>query len=190
MAEVPNSETGRLLLNRLETAMGPVHTLHPVDGGGAQGAAVWHAVLSSGEHVAVKRHAHAGAGEVEFGVLQMLYQLGTPVPRPLQWIPQQHVLITEWVGQRTLAAAIHEATKTLPGATEELRQLAKNLLNGFITLETAFQGMADRLALHGTGERQRRHAEVRAAAAGPRDSPAAGGLLRSLDAAELGNKLA
>ena len=72
VAEVPNGEIGRMFLNRLEAAMGPVHTLHPVDGGGAQGAAVWHAVLSSGEHVAVKRHAHAGAGEVEFGVLQML----------------------------------------------------------------------------------------------------------------------
>ena len=162
MAEVPNIETGRTFLNRLEAAMGPVHTLHPVDGGGAQGAEVWHAVLSSGEHVAVKRHAHAGAGEVEFGVLHMLYQLGTPVPRPLQWVPQQRVLITEWVGQRTLAEAIHEAHQDPTRHTEELRRLAKSLLKGCNSLETAFQGMADRLALHATGERQRRHAEARA----------------------------
>ena len=109
VAEVPNSEIGQILLNRLEAALGPMHSLQPVAGGGAQGAEVWHAVLSSGEHVAVKRHAHDGAGEVEFGVLHMLYRLGTPVPRPLQWLPQQRELITEWVGQRTLAAAIHEA---------------------------------------------------------------------------------
>ena len=162
MAEVTDSQIGGMFLNRLEAALGPMHSLQPVAGGGAQGAAVWHAVLSSGEHAAVKRHAHDGAGEVEFGVLQMLYQLGTPVPRPLQWIPQQRVLITEWVGQRTLAAAIQEAQQGPTRHTEALRRLAKSLLKGCTSLETAFQGMADRLALHGTGERQRRHAEVRA----------------------------
>ena len=162
MAQINNSEIGQILLNRLEAALGPMHSLQPVAGGGAQGADVWRAILASGEHFAVKRHAHDGAGEVEFGVLHMLYQLGTPVPRPLQWLPQQRVLITEWVGQRTLAAAIQEAHQCPTRHTEELRGLAKSLLKGCTSLETAFQGMADRLALHGTGERQRRHAEVRA----------------------------
>ena len=132
-----------------------------VPGGGAQSAAVWHAIFATGKQIAVKKHAHAGAGEVEFGVLQMLHTLGAPVVRPLQWDTQLGVLTSEWVEQRTLAAAI--STVSVPQQRKEhaLPTLAQSLMRGCFTLETAFEGIAERLPLRTTGEPQRRQAEVR-----------------------------
>lgn len=158
---MPASDFAQALQHYLESSLGPLQSLCPVPGGGAQGAAVWHAILASGKQIAVKKHAHAGAGEVEFGVLQMLHTLGAPAVRPLRWDPHLGVLTSEWVGQRTLAAAV--SAVNLPQARKEqaLHTLAQSLLRGCVALETAFAGIAERLPLRATGEPQRRQAEVR-----------------------------
>ena len=162
MNDTRESETSRALRDRLGCAVGAVRSLQPVTGGGAQGADVWRAVLASGAQVAVKRHLHAGAGAVEFGVLRMLHRLGAPVAPPLHWDPQQRLLITQWVGTRTLTAAIQGAAARPAHRPHDLRQLTNGLLKGIAALETAFQGLGARLPLDETSERQRRHAEVRA----------------------------
>lgn len=145
----------------MNRTLGPLDSLRPVLGGGAQGAEVWHAMLASGEQCAVKRHEHAGAGEVEFGVLQMLFNLGAPVVRPLQWDPQVRILVTEWAGNRTLATAMHEAPKSQSAQARQLSPLAQRLVRGCTALETAFAGLSERLLLRTQGEQQRRHAEAR-----------------------------
>ncbi len=162
MSEAPEYEKSHALRSKLEAQIGPLHSLRPVTGGGAQGAKVWLGVLASGKQVAVKQHKYAGAGEIEFGVLEMLYRLGAPVARPLHWQPELRVLITEWIGSRTLAAAIHEADQRQDSQSHDLRRMSYSLLQGCIALETAFQGLAARMPLSKTGEQQRRHAEVRA----------------------------
>ena len=151
----------RTLQHYLESSLGPLQSLCPVLGGGAQGAAVWHAIFASGKQIAVKKHVHAGAGEIEFGVLKMLYNLGAPVARPLQWDPYLGILTSEWVGQRTLAAAISAVSVPQPRKEHALRTLAQSLMRGCIALETACVGIAERLPLRATGEPQRRQAEVR-----------------------------
>lgn len=140
--------------------MESIRVLRPVDGGGAQGAKVWHAVLVTGEQIAVKQHSHAGAGEVEFGVLHMLHGLGAPVVRPLQWDAESQVLTTEWVGRHTLAATMHEPAARLSKQEFELPYLAQSLVRGCIGLETAFSGLANRLPRRTKGELQRRHSEL------------------------------
>lgn len=150
------------LREHLTSAVGPVRSLRPVAGGGAQGAEVWHVVLATGEQAAVKRHAHAAAGEVEFGVLRMLYRLGAPVPKPLHWDPRQRILITAWAGTRTLAEEIQAAQPLPIRQRNGLRGLAHALVKGSTALETAFHGLAARLPLDKTGERHRREAEARA----------------------------
>ena len=147
--------------SHLKRTLGPLHTLRPVLGGGAQGAEVWHATLASGEQCAVKRHEHVGAGEVEFGVLKMLYNLGAPVVRPLQWYPQMRILVTEWTGMRTLATAMHEAPESHSEQARHLGSLALRLVRGCTALETAFAGFTERLPLRAQGEQQRRHADAR-----------------------------
>ena len=161
MVSPRESEVIRTLRDHLASAVGPVRSLQPVAGGGAQGADVWHAVLASGEKVAVKRHAHDGAGEVEFGVLQMLHRLGAPVAQPLQWDPQRRLLVTEWLESRTLADALHDTGHNHAVQSHSLRQLTHNLVLGCEVLETAFQGIAARLPLRETGEQTRRHTELR-----------------------------
>lgn len=156
------SQSDQTLWTHLEATLGPLHSLHPVLGGGAQGAAVWHAVAASGEQIAVKRHVHAGAGEVEFGVLTMLYTLGAPVVRPHHWNANLGILTSEWIGQHTLDEAISEVNAPQPQVNPYLHTLAHCLTRGCITLETAFLGLSDRLPLRSTGEPQRRRAEVRA----------------------------
>ncbi len=155
------SEVGRTLGDHLDSAMGPVRSLRPVAGGGAQGADVWHAVLASGEQVAVKRHRHDGAGEIEFGILQMLHRLGAPIARPLQWDPQQRLVVTEWLGSLTLADAMHGAGRCHAEQPHNYSGLAQSLLRGCDALETAFRGLAARLPLSGTGEQTRRHEAMR-----------------------------
>jgi hypothetical protein len=142
--------------------MGEALTLRTVAGGGGQGATVWHAVLANGAETAVKQHLHADAGEVEYGVLQMLHRLGAPVVQPLHWLPQERVLITTWVGADTLAATVTEVQQHSPEQFDQLRQLARSLTAGCASLETAFQGMAARLPDRLSGELDRRRAEVRA----------------------------
>ncbi len=158
---MPASDFARALQQYLESSLGPLQSLRPVPGGGAQDAAVWHAIFASGKQIAVKKHVHAGAGEVEFGVLKMLHTLGAPVARPLQWDPHLGVLTSEWVGQRTLAAAISAANVSQPRKEHALHTLAQSLLRGCAALETACVGIAERLPLRTTGEPQRRQAEVR-----------------------------
>lgn len=160
MPSTPNSQVGRALQEHLESVLGPLRALHPVPGGGAQGAEVWHAVMASGRHVAAKRHRHAGAGEVEFGVLQMLFNLGAPVARPLDWDAQVRVLTTQWMEVPTLAAAMHTAQVSQTGQGQ-LSSLAHGLVRGCIALETAFTGLAERLPAPKEIEQQRRCAEVR-----------------------------
>ncbi len=155
------SEVARTLGDHLASALGPVRSLRPVAGGGAQGADVWHAVLASGEQVAVKRHRHDDAGEVEFGVLQMLYRLGAPVAQPLQWDPQRRLLVTEWLESRTLADALQGAGQCHAVQPCNFRRLTHSLVCGSEALETAFQGIAARLPLRETGEQTRRHTELR-----------------------------
>ncbi len=150
------------LREHIAAAVGPVRSLRPVGGGGAQGAAVWHVVLATGAQAAVKRHAHAGAGEVEFGVLRMLHRLGAPVPKPLHWDSRQRILITAWAGMRTLAEEIQRAQPPQPRRKSGLRRLSHSLVKGAAALETAFAGLAARLPLQQTGERRRREAEARA----------------------------
>ncbi len=158
-----NKEETQALRQYVAATLGPVRSLRPVAGGGAQGAAVWRAVLASGEQAAVKRHAHAGAGEVEFGVLRMLYRLGAPVPEPLHWDPCQRTLVTAWVGKRTLAAEIQAAPPSPTGRQNGLPSVAHALIKGSTALETAFQGLAARLPRQQqTDERRRREAEARA----------------------------
>lgn len=161
MAQMPASDFARALQQYLESSLGQLHSLRPVPGGGAQGAAVWQAIFASGTQIAVKKHVHAGAGEVEFGVLEMLYNLGAPVARPLQWDPYLGVLTSEWIGQRTLAAAISAVSVLQPRKQHALRSLAQSLLRGCVALEMAFVGIAERLPLRTTGEPQRRRAEMR-----------------------------
>ncbi len=158
---MPESDFVQALRQYLESSLGPLQSLHPVQGEGAQGAAVWHALFASGRQIAVKRHVHAGAGEVEFGVLSMLCNLGAPVVRPLQWDPHLGILTSEWVGQRTLAAAISAVNAPQPRKEHALRTLAQSLLRGCVALETACGGIAERLPLRTTGEPRRRQAEVR-----------------------------
>lgn len=160
VANTPEIYGGQAQLAQLEALVGPVRLLRPVDGGGGQGASVWHAVLASGEQIAVKRHAHAGAGEVEFGVLHMLYGLGAPVARPLQWHAEVQVLTTEWVGRQSLAAAIHSTPESYSTRARELPGLAQSLVRGCIGLETAFSGLAKRLPQRTGDEQQRRRTEV------------------------------
>lgn len=152
----------QLHLAQIEPPIGPVRLLRPVTGGGAQGARVWQGVLASGTHVAIKQHAHPGAGDVEYGVLEMLYRLGAPVARPLLWQPEARTLITEWTGSRTLAAAIQETGQRRESQSHELRRLTHSLVQGCTALETAFQGLAARMPFGATGEQERRHMEVRA----------------------------
>lgn len=159
---MPANDFARALQQYLESSLGPLRSLRPVPGGGAQGAAVWHAVFASGQQIAVKKPAHTGAGEIEFGVLKMLYDLGAPVARPLQWDTHVGVLTSEWVGQRTLAAAIPEVSVPQPRKEHALHTLAQSLLRGCVALETACVGIAERLPLRKTGEPHRRQAEVRA----------------------------
>jgi len=160
VASTSESNSGLAQFAQLEALAGPVRLLRPVDGGGGQGAKVWHAVLDSGEQIAVKRHTHAGAGEVEFGVLHMLHGLGAPVVRPLQWDAALQVLTTEWVGRCTLAAAIHETAESQAARARELPGLAQSLVRGCIGLETAFSGLAKRLPQRTEDEQQRRRAEI------------------------------
>lgn len=155
------SELGCRIRRHLASKIGAAQVLRPVAGGGGQGADVWHAKLASNVQVAVKRHAHAGAGEVEFGVLQMLHRLGAPVARPLRWDPQSQILITGWVGSRTLATAMSYPQEAKAQQSADLRLLAHSLMRGCNALETAFAGIAGKLPLNTTGERQRRHAELR-----------------------------
>ena len=160
VANTPVSNVGPAQLAQLEALVGPVRLLRPVDGGGGQGALVWQAVLSSGEQIAIKHHKHAGAGEVEFGVLHMLYGLGAPVVRPLQWNAEEQVLTTEWVGRCTLAAAIHEAAEHQATRARALPGLAQSVVRGCIGLETAFSGLAKRLPQRTEDEQQRRRDDV------------------------------
>ena len=161
VASTPEYNDSQAQLAQLEGLAGPVRLLRPVDGGGGQGATVWHAVLVSGEQIAVKRHIHAGAGEIEFGVLHLLSGLGAPVVRPLQWNAELQVLTTEWVGRHTLAAAIHGTAESQATWARELPGLAQSLVRGCIGLETAFSGLAQRLPQRTEDEQQRRRAEVR-----------------------------
>ncbi len=161
MAQIPEGEFVQALRQYLESSLGPLRSLRTVQGGGAQGAAVWHAIFASGRQIAVKKHVHTGSGEVEFGMLKMLHSLGAPVVRPLQWEPRLGALTSEWIGHCTLATATSEVCAPLPCKEQALRTLAQGLLHGCVALETACAGLAERLPLDTTGESQRRHAEMR-----------------------------
>lgn len=157
----PHGNVDADILSYVEATFGPVESLQPVTGGGAQGAAVWHGLLASGEQIALKRHAHRGAVQIEFGVLQMLSKLGAPVPQPVGFEPRLRVLATEWQGQGTLAAAVNESQSRGGEGQRQLGALARSLVHACRALEIAFQGLGERLSVSKTGEEGRRRVDMR-----------------------------
>ena len=79
-------------------------------------------------------------------------RLGAPVAQPLQWDPQRRLLVTEWLGSRTLADALQGAGQCHAVQPCNFRRLTHSLVRGSEALETAFQGIAARLPLRETGE--------------------------------------
>ncbi len=160
MATLPGAELERQLYDLLVAKEGAVQSLRPV-GSGAQDARVWRAVTASGRVLAVKQHAHAGAAEMEFGVLRMLHGLGAPVVRPVRVLASQRVVVTEWLEFPTVADLVLRRQESPADSRRSLSGVAHDLVRGCAALETAFTGLAARLRLDDTGERERRHREVR-----------------------------
>ncbi len=160
MATLPGAEVERQLYDLLVAKEGAVRSVKPV-GGGAQDARVWRAVTASGRVLAVKQHAHAGAAEMEFGVLRMLHGLGAPVVRPVRVLAPQRVVVTEWLEFPTVADLVLRRQESPADSRRSLSGVVHDLVRGCAALETAFTGLAARLRLDATGERERRHSEVR-----------------------------